>query len=410
VKFIYEIFIILAYLLSQPFRVFSSKTNLFFKGRKDSFKILKKEVSPSDKNIWFHVASLGEFEIAKPIIESLKSKVADIKIIVTFFSPSGLENSKDYTIADSMVYLPLDLSLNAKKFVKIVNPKVAVFIKNDIWSNYLTYLKQNNSLIYSVSSKFDESQFYFKFYGNWFLKKLKNIDFFYLQDFNSESILKKYSLKNINISGDSRFTSVIKTLEENNQINYIEKFIDNQKCLIAGSVWEKDISIIDKVVQKNNIKSIIAPHNISSNFIKKLENLYGDKAVKYSCLKSEGDFDKKILIIDSIGSLKYIYKYGYVSYIGGGMSNNGLHNILEPAVFSCPVIIGQNYKGFSEAEQLLELGGVYSVKNPDEFSKVFSLLDDIDLRNKSGKINFDYILKNVEKNLKIINSLIKNLQ
>ncbi|MBT6736629.1 MAG: 3-deoxy-D-manno-octulosonic acid transferase, partial [Cryomorphaceae bacterium] len=393
-----------------PFRVFSSKTNLFFKGRKDSFKILRKEVSPSDKNIWFHVASLGEFEIAKPIIESLKSNVADIKIIVTFFSPSGLENSKDYTIADSMVYLPLDLSLNAKKFVKIVNPKVAVFIKNDIWSNYLTYLKQNNSLIYSVSSKFDESQFYFKFYGNWFLKKLKNIDFFYIQDFNSESILKKYSLKNINISGDSRFTSVIKTLEENNQINYIEKFIDNQKCLIAGSVWEKDISIIDKVVQKNNIKSIIAPHNISSNFIKKLENLYGDKAVKYSCLKSEGDFDKKILIIDSIGSLKYIYKYGYVSYIGGGMSNNGLHNILEPAVFSCPVIIGQNYKGFSEAEQLLELGGVYSVKNPDEFSKVFSLLDDIDLRNKSGKINFDYILKNVEKNSKIINSLIKNLQ
>jgi 3-deoxy-D-manno-octulosonic-acid transferase len=410
VKFIYEIFIILAYLLSQPFRVFSSKTNLFFKGRKDSFKILRKEVSPSDKNIWFHVASLGEFEIAKPIIESLKSNVADIKIIVTFFSPSGLENSKDYTIADSMVYLPLDLSLNAKKFVKIVNPKVAVFIKNDIWSNYLTYLKQNNSLIYSVSSKFDKSQFYFKFYGNWFLKKLKNIDFFYIQDFNSESILKKYSLKNINISGDSRFTSVIKTLEENNQINYIEKFIDNQKCLIAGSVWEKDISIIDKVVQKNNIKSIIAPHNISSNFIKKLENLYGDKAVKYSCLKSEGDFDKKILIIDSIGSLKYIYKYGYVSYIGGGMSNNGLHNILEPAVFSCPVIIGQNYKGFSEAEQLLELGGVYSVKNPDEFSKVFSLLDDIDLRNKSGKINFDYILKNVEKNSKIINSLIKNLQ
>ena len=409
-KFIYEIFIILAYLLSQPFRVFSSKTNLFFKGRKDSFKILRKEVSPSDKNIWFHVASLGEFEIAKPIIESLKSNVADIKIIVTFFSPSGLENSKDYTTADSMVYLPLDLSLNAKKFVKIVNPKVAVFIKNDIWSNYLTYLKQNNSLIYSVSSKFDKSQFYFKFYGNWFLKKLKNIDFFYIQDFNSESILKKYSLKNINISGDSRFTSVIKTLEENNQINYIEKFIDNQKCLIAGSVWEKDISIIDKVVQKNNIKSIIAPHNISSNFIKKLENLYGDKAVKYSCLKSEGDFDKKILIIDSIGSLKYIYKYGYVSYIGGGMSNNGLHNILEPAVFSCPVIIGQNYKGFSEAEQLLELGGVYSVKNPDEFSKVFSLLDDIDLRNKSGKINLDFILKNVEKNSKIINSLIKNLQ
>jgi 3-deoxy-D-manno-octulosonic-acid transferase len=164
VKFIYEIFIILGYLFAQPFRVFSSKTNLFFEGRKNSFKILREEINPTDKNIWFHVASLGEFEIAKPLIESLKSKIGDLKIIVTFFSPSGLENSKDYKFADSMVYLPIDLSVNAKKFIKIVNPKVAVFIKNDIWSNYIYYLKQNNSIIYSISSKFNESQFYFKFY------------------------------------------------------------------------------------------------------------------------------------------------------------------------------------------------------------------------------------------------------
>ena len=396
-KFIYEIFIILAYLFAQPFRIFSSKTNLFFEGRKNSFKILREEVNPSDKNIWFHVASLGEFEIAKPIIESLKSKIDDLKIIVTFFSPSGLENSKDYKFADSMVYLPIDLSVNAKKFIKIVNPKVAVFIKNDIWSNYIYYLKQNNSIIYSVSSKFYESQFYFKFYGIWFLEKLRNINYFYVQDFDSKNILENYSLKNISISGDSRFSSVIKTLEENKSIKNIEKFIDNKKCLIAGSVWEKDINLINKVVLENNIKSIIAPHDISSNFIKKLENLYGNNAVKFSCLNSKDDFNKKILIIDSIGSLKYIYKYGYVSYIGGGMSNNGLHNILEPAVFSCPVIIGKNYKGFSEAEDLIELGGVYSVKNSDEFSKVFSELDDTELRIKSGKINFNYILKSVRK-------------
>ena len=408
-KFIYEIFIILGYLFAQPFRVFSSKTNLFFEGRKNSFKILREEVNPSDKNIWFHVASLGEFEIAKPIIESLKSKIDDLKIIITFFSPSGLENSKDYMFADSMVYLPIDLSANAKKFIKIVNPKVAVFIKNDIWSNYLFYLKQNNSLIYSVSSKFYKSQFYFKFYGIWFLEKLRNINYFYVQDIDSKNILENYSLKNISISGDSRFSSVIKTLEENKSIEKIEKFIDNKKCLIAGSVWEKDINIINKVVLENKTKSIIAPHDITSNFIKKLENLYGNNAVKFSCLNSKGDFNKKILIIDSIGSLKHIYKYGYVSYIGGGMSNNGLHNILEAAVFSCPVIIGKNYKGFTEAEELLKLGGVYSVKDSDEFSKVFSMLDDSALRNKSGKINFNYILKSVKKNSKIINSLIENL-
>ena len=394
---------------AQPLRIFSSKTNLFFEGRKNALKILREEVNPSDKNIWFHVASLGEFEIAKPIIESLKSKIDDLKIIITFFSPSGLENSKDYMFADSMVYLPIDLSANAKKFIKIVNPKVAVFIKNDIWSNYIFYLKQNNSLIYSVSSKFYKSQFYFKFYGIWFLEKLRNINYFYVQDIDSKNILENYSLKNISISGDSRFSSVIKTLEENKSIEKIEKFIDNKKCLIAGSVWEKDINIINKVVLENKTKSIIAPHDITSNFIKKLENLYGNNAVKFSCLNSKGDFNKKILIIDSIGSLKHIYKYGYVSYIGGGMSNNGLHNILEAAVFSCPVIIGKNYKGFTEAEELLKLGGVYSVKDSDEFSKVFSMLDDSVLRNKSGKINFNYILKSVKKNSKIINSLIENL-
>ena len=394
---------------AQPLRIFSSKTNLFFEGRRNALKILREEVNPSDKNIWFHVASLGEFEIAKPIIESLKSKIDDLKIIITFFSPSGLENSKDYMFADSMVYLPIDLSANAKKFIKIVNPKVAVFIKNDIWSNYIFYLKQNNSLIYSVSSKFYKSQFYFKFYGIWFLEKLRNINYFYVQDIDSKIILENYSLKNISISGDSRFSSVIKTREENKSIEKIEKFIDNKKCLIAGSVWEKDINLINKVVLENKTKSIIAPHDITSNFIKKLENLYGNNAVKFSCLNSKGDFNKKILIIDSIGSLKHIYKYGYVSYIGGGMSNNGLHNILEAAVFSCPVIIGKNYKGFTEAEELLKLGGVYSVKDSDEFSKVFSMLDDSVLRNKSGKINFNYILKSVKKNSKIINSLIENL-
>lgn len=394
---------------AQPLRIFSTKTNLFFEGRKNALKILREEVNPSDKNIWFHVASLGEFEIAKPIIESLKSKIDDLKIIVTFFSPSGLENSKDYMFADSMVYLPIDLSANAKKFIKIVNPKVAVFIKNDIWSNYIFYLKQNNSLIYSVSSKFYKSQFYFKFYGIWFLEKLRNINYFYVQDIDSKNILENYSLKNISISGDSRFSSVIKTREENKSIEKIEKFIDNKKCLIAGSVWEKDINLINKVVLENKTKSIIAPHDITSNFIKKLENLYGNNAVKFSCLNSKSDFNKKILIIDSIGSLKHIYKYGYVSYIGGGMSNNGLHNILEAAVFSCPVIIGKSYKGFTEAEELLKLGGVYSVKDSDEFSKVFSMLDDSVLRNKSGKINFNYILKSVKKNSKIINSLIENL-
>ena len=213
-KFIYDFFIILAFIICQPLRLLSSKINLSYEGRRKSFKILKKEVDPNEKNIWFHVSSLGEFEIAKPIIETLKKSFDNIKIIVTFFSPSGYENSKEYRFADTKLYLPLDTSFNAKRFVSAVNPKIVIFIKNDIWSNYIHYLKENNSLIYSLSSKFNKSHFYFKFYGFWFLKQLKKIDFFYVQDNNSKKILEKNSFEKVHISGDSRYTSVINTLNK----------------------------------------------------------------------------------------------------------------------------------------------------------------------------------------------------
>ena len=307
-KFIYDFFITLVYLICQPLRLISNKINLSYKGRIKSYEILRKEVNPNEKNIWFHVSSLGEFEIAKPIIESLKKKFDDIKIIVTFFSPSGYENSKKYKFADSKVYLPLDNSNNAKRFVSIVNPRIAIFIKNDIWSNYIYYLSENNSIIYSLSSRFNKSQFYFKFYGAWFLKQLKKIDFFYVQDDNSKRILEKNSFNNVNISGDSRYTSVINTLNKNKRITKVEKFINDKICFIAGSIWESDIELIDKVI-KSNIKSILAPHDISESFITNLKREYANNCIKYSDLKNEDDFKKNILIIDSIGILKYLYRY-----------------------------------------------------------------------------------------------------
>ena len=404
-KFIYDFFIILAFIVCQPLRLLSSKINLSYEGRRKSFKILKKEVDPNEKNIWFHVSSLGEFEIAKPIIETLKKSFDNIKIIVTFFSPSGYENSKEYRFADIKLYLPLDTSFNAKRFVSAVNPKIVIFIKNDIWSNYIHYLRENDSVIYSLSSRFNISQFYFKFYGYWFLKQLKKIDFFYVQDNNSKKILEKYSFENVHISGDSRYTSVINTLNKNKRVTSIEKFINNKRCFIAGSIWENDINLIDRVLM-SNIKSIIVPHDISINFINNLNRKYGDNCIKFSDLKNEYDFKKNILIIDSIGILKYLYRYADIAYVGGGMGNKGLHNILEPAVFSVPILIGKNFKGFSEAEDLTSLGGVFSVKNSDEFYKCFiELYDSEELRNKSGKANSKYIINNVEKNKKFIDSL-----
>ena len=409
-KLIYNFFIIIASIICQPLRLISSKINLSYLGRSESFKILEKEVDSNEKNIWFHVSSLGEFEIAKPVIQSLKSRFENIKVIITFFSPSGFENSKNYEFADSKVYLPLDNSYNAKRFVTIVNPKIAIFIKNDIWSNYIHYLKENDSIIYSLSSRFTKPHFYFKFYGFWFLNQLKKIDFFYVQDDNSKKILEKNSFKNIFVSGDSRFTSVINTLNKNKRIIEVEKFINNQRCFIAGSIWKKDIELIDKVI-KSNIKSIVAPHNISINFMTYLMKKYGDNCVKFSNLKNEFDFKKNILIIDSIGILKYIYRYADIAYVGGGMGNKGLHNILEPAVFSCPILIGKNFKNFSEAEDLISLGGVYSVNNSKDFYNCFNKLNySENLRFKSGKINSNYIKKNVEKNKVFVDSLVRKIE
>ena len=408
-KFIYDFFIVLGFITCQPLRLLSSKINLSYMGRKKSFEILKKEVNPNEKNIWFHVSSLGEFEIAKPIIETLKKSFDNIKIIVTFFSPSGYENSKEYRYADLKLYLPLDTSFNAKRFVSVVNPKIVIFIKNDIWSNYIHYLKENNSIIYSLSSRFNKSQFYFKFYGYWFLKQLRKIDFFYVQDNNSKKILEKNSFENVHISGDSRYTSVINTLKKNKRVISIEKFINNKRCFVAGSIWKNDIELIDRVIM-SNIKSIIAPHDISINSINNLKRKYGDNCIKFSDLKNRYDFKKNILIIDSIGILKYLYRYADIAYVGGGMGKKGLHNILEPAVFSVPVLIGKNFQGFSEAEDLTSLGGVFSVKNSNEFYKCFiELYDSKVLRNKSGKANSKYIIDNIEKNKKFIDSLTEKI-
>ena len=410
-KIIYEIFIITINALSIPLKLFSKKINLFHKGRKNTFRVLKEQVNPNKKNIWFHVSSLGEFEIARPLIEELKLKFSNVNILVTFFSPSGYENIKDYKYADFITYLPIDSSKNSKKFVKYVNPIIAVFIKNDIWSNYIFELKRNNSIIYSISSKFTESSFYFRIFGQWFLNRLKMIDFFFVQDNESKLILNKYSIKNVIESGDSRFTSVINTLNENKMVLNVEKFIANRECFIAGSVWNRDIKILEESVKKSNIKIIIAPHEISQRDINELEHNFKSSCVRLSCLKEEEDFQKKILIIDSIGQLRYIYRYANFAYVGGGFYQNSLHNILEPAVFSSPVIVGNLYNGFKEAEEMVDLGGVISVNNSIEFSKVFKdLCGNEGKQKRLGKINLDYIYQNEKNNRKVINSLIENLK
>jgi len=408
--FIYNISINIIILVLQPLRIFSKKLNVFFKDRASSLKSIEEKIKPNDKTIWFHVASLGEFEQIKPIIKELKIENLKLKILISFFSPSGFKASLNYSLAER-VYLPIDTKKNAKNFIKKINPNVAVFVKNDIWTNYLIELKKKEIPIYSISSKFHKSQFYFKIYGKWFLNKLKQIDYFFVQDNSSRELLNLNQINNVSVTGDIRIDRVKEIASEDKKFDSIERFINNDLCFIAGSSWEADNAIFLKsILEKSNLKTIIAPHNIVESEIKILEKKTQSLSVRYSKIDQDLDHSKKILIIDSVGSLKHLYKFTDIAYIGGGMGNLGLHNILEAAVYGIPIIIGRNYKGFSEAEELLKLGGVKSVNSEIEFKDIFNnLISNKTIREKMGKINKDYIYSNSGGSEKIIKALKESL-
>ena len=409
-QFIYNISINIIILALQPFRLFSKKLNIFFKDRVSSLESIEEKIKPNDKSIWFHVASLGEFEQIKPIVETLKSENDNLKILISFFSPSGFKSSLNYNIVER-VYLPLDTKKNAKNFINKINPNVAVFVKNDIWTNYLIELKKKEIPIYSISSKFYKSQFYFQSYGKWFLNKLKLIDYFFVQDNNSKDLLNLNHINNVSITGDTRIDRVKEISKQEKKFDSIEKFINNDICFIAGSSWEADNDIfLNSILDSNNIKTIIAPHNVIASDIENLEKKTQSLSVRYSRIDQDLDSSKKILIIDSIGSLKHLYKFADIAYIGGGMGDSGLHNILEAAVFAIPVIIGKNYKGFAEAEKLVKLGGVKSVNSKIEFDDIFNnLISDKTDRIKMGEINKKYIYSNSGGSKTIIKALTKSL-
>jgi len=408
--FIYNISINIIILVLQPFRIFSKKLNIFFRDRSSSLKLIEKKIQPNDKTIWFHVASLGEFEQIKPIIKELKKENNKLRILISFFSPSGFKASLNYSLAER-VYLPLDTKRNAKKFINKINPNVAVFVKNDIWTNYIIELKKSEIPIYSISSKFHKSQFYFKIYGKWFLNKLKQIDYFFVQDNNSKELLNLNNINNVSITGDTRIDRVKEIAREDKKFDSIEKFINNDLCFIAGSSWEADnVIFLNSILKKSNLKTIIAPHNIVESEIKTLEKKSQSLSVRYSRIDQDLNNNKKILIIDSVGSLKHLYKFSNIAYIGGAMGNSGLHNILEAAVFGIPIVIGKNYKGFSEAEDLVKLGGVKSINSEIEFKDIFNnLTSNKTVREKMGKINKDYIYSNSGGSKKIIKALKKSL-
>jgi 3-deoxy-D-manno-octulosonic-acid transferase len=410
VNIIYNIAVFKIKVLFFILKFFNSKIKLFLEERKNVFEILKKNISNSEKYIWIHVASLGEYEQGLPIFKEIKSLYHDHKIVVSFFSSSGYEVKKKDSIGDLTVYLPIDSYLNSKKFIDIINPKLAFFVKYEFWPNYLRNLKKNKVPTYLIAGNFREDQWFFKWYGNGFLLLLKtSFTHFFVQNNFSLNLLKKKRIFNSSVMGDSRFDRVKSLLDQNNSIENIKEFINTKTCIVAGSTWNEDEKLfIDfiKSSNKENICWIIAPHQIDLIKIKTFQKKLSSESILLSEMKKTNCKEFKILIIDCVGRLTKLYSYADISYVGGGMGNSGLHNILEPAIFKSPIIIGKNYKKFPEANEMIKQEGLISVKNSTEFKKTINtLIENKDLRLKMGEINYNFINKNLGATDKVISFL-----
>jgi 3-deoxy-D-manno-octulosonic-acid transferase len=402
--FVYNLIIQLAALLLQFLALFSPKMKLFVEGRKTVFQTLQNKISSTDKTIWFHAASLGEYEQGLPVIEKIKEKFPIHKIVVTFFSPSGFEVRKNNSVADVTVYLPLDTKSNAKKFIQLVHPEMVFFIKYEYWPNYLNELKNLAIKTYLISGIFRENQAFFKWYGGFYRNALKTFDYFFVQNESSKKLLQSIGYNNVKISGDTRFDRVISILERDNTLDFIEQFTNNQTTIVIGSSWPKDESLLVNYINNSSkeIKFIIAPHNIKAEQIQELKNSISQKPILFSEIKEispDGRDDKfgesRVFIIDTIGILTKIYSYADIAYVGGGFGNPGVHNILEPATFGVPIVIGPNFSHFAEATALVHQEGCISISNQNELNEAFNLLiNNEDERHEKGHICSTFVQMN----------------
>ncbi|WP_420571947.1 3-deoxy-D-manno-octulosonic acid transferase [Kordia sp.] len=378
--------------------MFNTKIGLFVSGRKTVFKTLANQISANDKVIWFHTASLGEYEQGLPVLEALKKEYPDHTFLLTFFSPSGYEVKKDSGVADIVTYLPLDTKANAQKFLKLTHPELVIFVKYEFWPNYLAALKKQNIHTISISTIFRSSQAFFRWYGGWMRKSLHAFYHIFVQDEASKKLLNDINYSNVTISGDTRFDRVLEILDRDNSLPFIETFKDNTPCIVIGSSWQEDEAIFVPFINASteNCKYIIAPHNIKSQEIEKLKNRIHKPTVLFSEMEKQPDLSQfDVFIVDTIGILTKVYSYADIAYVGGGMGSTGLHNTLEPAVFGIPVVIGKHYSGFKEAEDLVQLGGVLSVTSEVEFKETTNrLLKDTDFKATTSKINHDYVHAN----------------
>ncbi|ATP57698.1 3-deoxy-D-manno-octulosonic acid transferase [Pedobacter ginsengisoli] len=357
-------------LIIKIFSLFNNKAKLFVQGRKNIFKKIQEKVDPVRSSIWFHFASLGEFEQGRPLLEKIKSTYPHKQIVITFFSPSGYEIRKNYALANGVFYLPLDTPSNAKQLIAAINPEIAVFTKYEYWYHYFEALHKSGIPLYIISGIFRPNQIFFKWYGSFNRKILSFVTHFFVQNEESKQLLSQINLQNVSISGDTRFDRVAENAESPKEFETIRKFCGNTNTLIAGSTWPADERLLAELINSNpDWKFIIAPHEIDKSHIDEIVKLIPN-AVKYSALTDQPS-DTQTLIIDNIGLLSSIYQYGKMAYIGGGFGV-GIHNTLEAAAYGIPVIFGPKYDKFQEAKDLISINAAISINSAQELTSAFN--------------------------------------
>jgi 3-deoxy-D-manno-octulosonic-acid transferase len=376
--------------------IFDRKAQAGVDGRRDIFEKIRNAVAPDDKTIWIHCASLGEFEQGRPVIETIKTHHPGYKILLTFFSPSGYEIRKNYPGADHIFYLPLDTSDNARKFVDMVKPEIAIFVKYEFWLNYLSCLRESGCRTFIISAIFRRDSVFFKWYGGIFRQALKGFEKLFVQDNNSKELLASIGIDidNVIVSGDTRFDRVAEVRKSAIPIPTVAAFTEGHKTVVAGSTWPPDDELLLELARRHpDTRFVIAPHETAEERVEKLISLCPEnKAVRFTKVGTESiPSHIQIMVIDTIGILSSIYAYADVSYIGGGFGV-GIHNTLEAAVYGLPVAFGPNYGKFKEACDLIEIGAATSVTNMEELDAWLSRLwTDPELLESTGRKAGEYV-------------------
>ncbi len=375
--------------------IVSKKARKLVEGIPQTFKILKAEIKPDDRVVWFHAASLGEFEQGRPLMQRLREEYPEYKILLTFFSPSGYEVRKNYNGADVICYLPFDTPGNVHSFLRLAHPEIALFIKYEFWMNYLTTAKKKGVKLYSVSSIFREKQYFFQWWGT--MRPLKQFDHLFVQNEESKRLLNKHGIDCVTVVGDTRLDRVIDIKDAAAPLPLVEQFVADSPCFIAGSSWGPDEEIyIPYLAQQKDWKLIIAPHVISAVHLKSINKLLEDnglKAINYSDLEAGKSTitDERVMIVDCFGKLSSIYRYGKIALVGGGFGV-GIHNVPEAAVYGIPVLFGPNNRKFKEAQDLKQCGGAFEYHDEQSFAAIMdTFINNPQTIDEAGKKAGKYI-------------------